>query len=549
MIRKKSANISFEIAGNLVDIHKEAVYPARLTIEDNKITDIKKQKRVSKKFIFPGFVDAHIHIESSMIPPCEFARLAVVHGTVAAVSDPHEIANVLGIKGVEYMISNGQKVPFKFYFGASPCVPATPFETAGGTLGVKEIKSLIERPEVKNLSEMMNYPGVLSGDSDVLEKIKLAKSNKKPIDGHAPGLAGKALKKYIKAGISTDHETVGIKEAVEKIRLGMKIIIREGSAAKNFNALIPLLNKYPEMCMFGSDDKHPGDLIKGHINELVKLAVSREYDLFKVLRCATLNPVNHYRLNVGLLRMGDWADFQIIDNLADFKIRAVFIDGQKVAASGRPLIKRIKPEIINNFSAQKVTDSDFSLPWAGNKRLKAIVAYDGQIVTGKFDATAKIKNGYLNSDTSRDILKIAVVNRYKKEKPAVSFIKNFGLKKGALASSVAHDSHNIISVGVTDKDLKDAVNGVIKSKGGLAVAVGGRVSVLPLPIAGLMSDKIGEHVALRLHKLDLLAKKLGSGLTSPFMTLSFMALLVIPALKLSDKGLFDSRKFQFVSQI
>src|SRR3989338_5528010 len=536
---------NFIVSGNLIDIHQNKIYPASIVVSHKRIVNIIKEKKKYKNYLLPGFVDSHIHIESSMLPPSEFARQAVVHGTVATVSDPHEIANVLGVKGVEYMIKDGHQVPFKFYFGAPSCVPATSFETAGATLGVKETELLLKKDQIKFLSEMMNYPGVLNGDREVLTKIKLAHKYRKPIDGHAPGLSGQLLKKYISYGITTDHETYQMNEALQKIKYGMKIIIRNGSAAKNFDELIPLIEKFPALCLFCCDDQHPDDLLKGHINLLVKKAIQNNYDLISVIMAATINPVIHYRLDVGLLRKGDWADFIIVDNLNNFSVLTTYINGQKVAQKGKSLIKRIKPCLINRFNIGIKKESDFAYPKIV-KSIHLIQVKDCQLITKKSKATPKISRGRIIADTKRDILKITVINRYRNTKPAVAFIKNFGLKKGALAGSVAHDSHNIIAVGVSDTDLTAAVNAVIINKGGLAVAVNGEISVLPLPIAGLMSDQSSETVAGKYEQLSDLIRKLGSQLTSPFMTLSFMALLVIPHLKLSDKGLFDGDKFKII---
>lgn len=533
------------VSGNVVDLVKDRIYPGTIFIENSRIVEIKRAKRRYSTYIIPGFVDSHIHIESSMITPAEFAQVAVLHGTVATVSDPHEIANVLGGKGVEYMIGNGKKTPFKFYFGAPSCVPATGFETSGASIGSKETDILLRKKEIRYLSEMMNYPGVINGERPVMAKIRLAQKYGKRIDGHAPGLTGSQLEKYVKAGISTDHETYTYSDALAKIKLGMKILIREGSAAKNFDALVPLLKKHPKMCMFCCDDLHPHELLEGHINRLVKKAVQKGLDVLDVLRCASVNPVKHYNLEVGLLQRGDLADFLVVDNLKNFKILKTYIDGQLVAGNGRSYLKRIKPKLINNFKTDKKTLSELMVKKRGST-FRVIKAFDGQLVTGQMTATAKGENGNVISDTANDILKIVVVNRYKNARPSVAFIKNFGLKKGAMASSVAHDSHNIIAVGVSDADILRVVNYVIDHQGGLAVSYDGKIEILPLSIAGLMSDKRAMDVAKKYIRLDRLVKKLGCNLSDPFMTLSFMALLVIPSLKLSDKGLFDADKFQFV---
>ncbi|MDN3506969.1 MAG: adenine deaminase [Simkaniaceae bacterium] len=529
-----------EVHGKLVDIHKREIYSAVITIEDGRIAAIEPNSHRGKGFILPGFVDAHIHIESSMLPPTEFARISVRHGTVATVSDPHEIANVLGISGVEYMLEDASKSPFKFNFGAPSCVPATTFETAGATLGPKEVRELLEKPEIKYLSEVMNFPGVIAGDPDMLEKIAIAKELGKRIDGHAPGVFGEDLKKYVAAGIETDHECTTLSEAREKHALGMKILLREGSAAKNFNALFPLMQEDPAMCMLCSDDLHPDNLILGHINLLVRRAIEKGMDLMDVLSVASKNPVEHYGLDVGLLRVGDPADFIIVEDLDVFRVLENYIDGECVFQE-TSLLPRIKTRPINKFDTHKKTPADFKVP-AKEGDLHVIEAIDGQLITKHLTLPPKIENNEIVSDTSRDILKIAVVNRYNDAKPAVGFVKNFGLKKGAIASSVAHDSHNIVAVGVTDEDLCNVVNSVIDAKGGVATSH----SVLPLPIAGLMSDLDGEEVAVLYGNLDEAAKDLGSELKAPFMTLAFMALLVIPALKMSDLGLFDCKSFSLI---
>ncbi|HNA96771.1 MAG TPA: adenine deaminase [Chitinophagaceae bacterium] len=547
---------SFSISGNLADVHLQKIYAATITVENGIITAIEKisdEADPSSKFILPGFIDSHVHIESSMLVPSEFARMAVVHGTVATISDPHEIANVCGMEGVEFMIENGKTVPFKFNFGAPSCVPATVFETAGATLDVKDVTSLLKRKEIKYLSEMMNFPGVLFKDKSVMQKIAAAHQQNKPVDGHAPGLRGEQAKQYIEAGISTDHECFTYEEALEKLQYGMKIIIREGSAAKNFEALIELLNDWPEMMMFCSDDKHPDSLVLGHINQLCARAVAKGIDLFKVLKAACVNPVMHYKLDVGLLRKGDAADFIVVKDLKKFEVVKTYINGALVAEEGRSLFKTSRSEIINNFSCSKKSAADFALPWNGKNENPVIEALDGQLITNKLSVKPKVVDNYIVSDVANDILKIAVVNRYQSAPVASSLIKNFGLKKGAIASSVAHDSHNIVAVGVDDESICHAVNLVIEHKGGIScvcpAAPNGSWTemALPLPVAGLMSNEDGYMIAAQYEQLDRMAKaELGATLASPYMTLSFMALLVIPHLKLSDKGLFDGDRFEFV---
>lgn len=541
----------FSITGNFVDIKEKRIYPAEVVVKDGTILSVEPRPDANvSSFILPGFIDAHVHIESSMLVPAQFARMAVVHGTVATVSDPHEIANVCGIEGVEFMIENGRSVPFKFYFGAPSCVPATTFETAGASLGVDDIRSLLEKKEILYLSEMMNYPGVLADDPDVMSKIAIAHQLNKPVDGHAPGLRGSDLYKYFAAGISTDHECFTEDEAREKLAMGMKVLIREGSAAKNFDALIELLQEYPEMIMFCSDDKHPDSLEESHINRLCARAVSKGIDVFNVLQAACVNPVMHYKLKVGLLQAGDPADFVVVQDLENFNVLKTFIDGQLVAEAGQSTIRlsAAGDKEINRFncSSKQASDFEVALKNGGDELMPVIEALNGQLITNKLLLQPRVIGGMILPDTDRDILKIAVVNRYKDVPVATAFIKNFGLKRGAIASSVAHDSHNIVVVGVDDGSICRAVNALILEKGGICCVDEEVVDVLPLPIAGLMSSGDAYKVASRYKTLDASAKQLGSTLDSPFMTLSFMALLVIPSLKLSDKGLFDGHQFQFL---
>jgi adenine deaminase len=479
-----------------------------------------------------------------MLIPSEFARLAVTHGTVATVSDPHEIANVLGIDGIRYMIKNGRKVPFSFYFGASSCVPATTFETAGATLGPMEIDELLSMDEIKYMSEMMNFPGVIYGDKEVMEKIAIAKKHNKPIDGHAPGLMGEDVRKYIEAGITTDHECFTMEEALEKIKYGMKIQIREGSAAKNFEALVGLLETHPEMVLFCSDDKHPNDLAKGHINQLVKRAIRLGYDPMLVLRSAILNPIDHYDLDHGLLQLGDDADFILVDNLDDFNVLSTFIKGQEVASNGQCLINSVSESEPNAFHAEKISVDDIRVRSALGQ-IRVMMALDDQLITEELIVEPKLANGNVVSDVENDVLKMVVLNRYQSAEPAISFINNFNFKRGAIASTVAHDSHNIIAVGTSDDEIVRAINLLVEARGGISLVDGNEEHLLPLPVAGLMSAKDGFEVAKAYDKMDQLAKGLGSKLGAPYMTLSFMALLVIPKLKLSDKGLFDGEKFAF----
>jgi adenine deaminase len=538
-------SIAMKIEGQIVDIENRRIYAGEITVENGKITSVQPNENTVKQYIMPGFIDAHIHIESSMLVPSEFARIAVLHGTVATISDPHEIANVLGISGVQYMIDNGKQVPLKFHFGAPSCVPATSFETAGATIDSDGIKELMASPDIYYLAEMMNYPGVLFDDAEVMKKIEWAKHFNKPVDGHAPGLRGKPLKKYISAGITTDHECFTYDEAAEKLSLGMKVIIREGSAAKNFEALIDLLPEHYENMMFCSDDKHPDDLIIGHINSLCARAVAKGIDVFKVLQSACINPVKHYNMEVGLLRENDAADFIIVENLTDFKVLDTYINGEHVASNGKTFFNSIDFTTPNNFNISKKSISDFEVVGSGSK-IRVIEALEGQLITHEIHANPKMENGKIISDTENDVLKMAVVNRYQNEKPAISFIKNFGLKKGAIASSVAHDCHNIVVVGTSDEEICNAVNLIIENTGGICAVNGKDQKILGLPVAGIISDKDGWETGRLYQEIDAMAKSFGSNLKAPFMTLSFMALLVIPDLKLSDKGLFSGKDFRFV---
>lgn len=534
-----------QIQGQIVDIVNRRIYSGEVTIENRKITSIIEKEHEVKNYILPGFIDAHIHIESSMLVPSEFAKLAVLHGTVATISDPHEIANVLGKDGVYYMIENSKKVPLKFHFGAPSCVPATSFETAGAIIDSEGIKELMASPDIYYLAEMMNYPGVLFDDEEVLKKIEWAKHFGKPIDGHAPGLRGENVKKYIAAGITTDHECFTFDEAQEKLSLGMKVIIREGSAAKNFNALIDLLPEHYENMMFCSDDKHPDNLIVGHINLLCARAVAKGMDVFKVLQAACVNPVHHYKMNVGLLQENDAADFIVVEDLIDFKIIQTYIDGELIAEKGQSFIKHVPFETPNNFNISAKEVSDFEIP-SNASTIRVIEALEGQLITNEIHHESLLENGKIISDVKNDILKMAVVNRYQNAIPAVAFIKNFGLKKGAIASSVAHDCHNIVVVGTSDEEICNAVNLIIKNTGGICAVNGAENKSLALPVAGIMSDKNGWETGKLYEEIDAMAKALGSNLRAPFMTLSFMALLVIPDLKLSDKGLFSGNSFSFV---
>ncbi|MHB8108868.1 MAG: adenine deaminase [Syntrophorhabdaceae bacterium] len=532
------------ISGNIVDLHNETIFPGSIHIDQGHIVHIERERYWHDSFILPGFIDSHVHIESSMLTPAGFARIAVVHGTVAAVSDPHEIANILGVKGIQYMIQDAAGIPFTFAFGAPSCVPASRFETSGAHIGIEDTEDLLRSPSIAYLSEMMNYPGVVHDDPEVMAKIGIARRLSKPIDGHAPGLRGEDLRKYVSAGISTDHEAFDIDEAREKIGLGMKILIREGSAVKNFEALYPLISEYPDMCMFCTDDSHPDSLVQGHINLLVSRAVRRGIDLMKVLKCACLNPVMHYGLDVGLLRILDPADMIEVDSIEDFNVLKTIVRGDIVAENGVSTIGHRRPKPVNNFGTGPKKPEDFRVDKRSDG-IRVIDVIEGQLITDSEVMYPAVSNGEVICDVSRDILKIAVINRYFDAPVAIGFIRGFNLKTGAFASSIAHDSHNIIAVGTTDGSICDAVNLIIGKKGGISLASDEMKTVLPLAVAGIMSDDDGYAVARKYGRLNTLARELGCTLAAPFMTLAFMALVVIPKLKLSDKGLFDGEKFDF----
>jgi adenine deaminase len=542
---------TLNIKGNIVDILAKNIFYGEIEVVEGTIKSIKPLNNVAienEKFILPGFIDSHVHIESSMLTPSEFARLAVLHGTTGTISDPHEIANVCGMQGVQFMIENGKQVPFKFHFGAPSCVPATIFETAGDAITVSDVETLLAMPEIFYLSEMMNFPGVLHGDDEVLQKIAAAKKIGKPVDGHAPGLRGELAKKYIDAGMSTDHECFTAEEALDKLSFGMKILIREGSAAKNFEALIPLMNEHYENMMFCSDDKHPDSLAENHINKLCARAVAKGIDVFKVLQAACINPVLHYKMKNGILKKGDAADFIVVNDLINFSVSQTYIDGKLVAENGNTFIESVESTIINKFNCSEKSVADFAFFAKENQTEASVIeALEGQLITNKLIKPAKIENGFLMPNIENDILKIVVVNRYNDSPIAISFIKNIGLKEGAIASSVAHDSHNIVGVGVDDESICKAVNMIIKEKGGVSAVSNNDEKILPLPIAGLMNASDGFKVAADYTAInDFATQVLGSSMQAPFMTLSFMALLVIPHLKLSDKGLFDGDTFSFI---
>jgi adenine deaminase len=537
------------VSGQYVDIMGKRIYPATLTISNGTIESIIPCSNAPMHYIMPGFIDSHVHIESSMLIPSSFARLAVVHGTIGTISDPHEIANVCGVNGVHYMIENGKKVPFHFFFGAPSCVPATFFETAGAVIDSDQVSTLLAHKDIYFLSEVMNFPEVLHKEEEVMKKIRAAHMAGKPVDGHAPGIRGGAAKQYIQSGISTDHECFTIEEALDKLSWGMKILIREGSAAKNFEALYELLDDHPHMTMLCSDDKHPDSLLAGHINTLCARAVANGIDIFNVLRAACINPILHYKLPIGEARAGDPANFIIVEDLISFQVKQTYIDGTLVAENGQSYIPVIKERLLNHFEATYINEHALQLqptqfPRNEKGEIPVMVAIDGQLITPIQWISPTIQNNLLVSNSQVDILKIVVYNRYKKSPPKIAFVKNFGIKKGAIASTVAHDSHNIIAVGLEDYSITKAINLLIAQKGGISCVNEKKEKVLGLPVAGLMSIDDPYIVAKEYTDIDVMAKELGSQLSAPFMTLSFMALLVIPHLKLSDKGLFDGDQFK-----
>lgn len=551
---------SWTIRGNRVDIKRKAIEYAELTITAGIIRELhilQDFPNPDAPFLLPGFIDSHVHIESSMLVPSEFARLAVVHGTVATISDPHEIANVCGISGVDFMIANGQQVPFKFHFGAPSCVPATTFETAGAALDSRDVEELLKRKDIFYLSEMMNFPGVLNGDEEVMKKIAAAHRLGKPVDGHAPGLRGKEAAQYIAAGISTDHECFTKEEALDKLQQGMKIIIREGSAAKNFDALIGLLQDYPEQIMFCSDDKHPDSLVEGHINQLCARAIQQGVPLFHILQAACVNPVHHYGMRVGLLEKGHPADLIVVHDLIEFKVGATYIEGVLVASQGKSMITSVAiPALEQPFCSVNILPEQLSLrcnnfPADAEGLIPVIGALDGQLITHRLSMAGKTLDDCYVSDIEKDLLKIVVVNRYRPAAPAIAWVHGFGFHTGAIASTVAHDSHNIVAVGVDDESLAVAIQMVAAGRGGVSCVRGTGEKeqlLLPLPVGGLMSTADGYQIASDYTAIDQMAKEMGSQLSAPFMTLSFMALLVIPHVKLSDLGLFDGDKFTFLTR-
>ncbi|MFH2142342.1 MAG: adenine deaminase [Bacteroidota bacterium] len=536
-----------QISGNIVDVTRKEIYYGSFEIKSGRISRLTKisSEKKNKYYLMPGFVNSHIHIESTMLSPAEYARCVIRFGSVAAICDPHEIANVLGVYGIDFMIENGKNVPFKFYYGVPSCVPATEYETSGFELNAEVIKSLLKNDDISFLAEVMNYPAVLNNDKEIYEKINAAHHYKKPVDGHAPGLSGKDLYKYSNAGITTDHECFSYDEALEKIKAGIKIQIREGSAAKNFNALYKLIDQFPDEVMICTDDSHPDDLQKGHLNIILKQGINKNLNIFNLLKTVTVNPIKHYNLNVGLLNEGDPADFIEVDNLKELNVTKTYIRGKLLFNGKKVFFPESKMLSINNFNRSKISDKDIQLS-SNEKFTSTIGVIDGELITKHFMFKLNKINNYLQPDITNDVLKIVIANRYNDAKPSVGFIHNFGLIRGAIASTIAHDSHNIIAVGVSDEMIVKAINRLVETKGGIVACDETEIVELSLEIAGLMTNEKIEVVSQKYISINKKAKELGSQLKAPFMTLSFMSLLVIPELKLSDKGLFDVTKFKFI---
>lgn len=537
-----------EVKGRIVDIINSKIYNGIVSIADGKIESIIESIEDYEVYILPGLVDSHVHIESSMLTPTQFSKLVVPRGTVAVVTDPHEIANVMGVKGVDYMIEDAMHTPLKCFFGAPSCVPATSFETSGASIGAIEIGNLLKREDIWFLSEMMNFPGVINKDDEVWDKINAAQLSGKRIDGHAPGLRGEQLKRYASGGITTDHECMTIQEAIDKINCGITVQIREGSAAKNFEQLWPLFDTFPDDIMLCTDDSHPDELLnKGHIDKIIRLGLSKGIDVFKLLRAAILKPIVHYNLPVGLLRVGDPADFIVVDSLENFNVQETYINGKRVFGGGELLFEVPVSQSVNNFNISTITTNDIQIKYKATSDIRVIEAVDGDLLTKELVFSPKDTNGFIVSNTKEDILKIVVLNRYRQAPPVVGFIKNIGLKRGAIACSVAHDSHNLIAVGVSDNDIIMALNQIISHKGGISYAHDTEINCLPLEVAGLMTSKSGQEVAKLYQQMNDKAQQWGSHLQAPFMTLSFMSLLVIPQLKIGDMGLFDVNTFSFTN--
>ena len=539
--------MSSVFTGYIAYVADRRIYPGRIICKAGIITEIQELEGVPRGALcyLPGLTDAHVHVESSMMTPANFAKVAVTHGVVSAVSDPHEIVNVLGVEGLDFMFGNARCTRFNFCWGLPSCVPSSDLESSGAEIGVAETSALIGREEIRYLSEMMNYPGVIARNPEVMGKIAAAKAAGKPVDGHAPGLLGRKLAEYVSAGISTDHECSTLEEVRQRVALDMKVIVREGSAARNFDALAPIISEAPDMTMLCSDDRHPDDLLEGHIDAMVRRGIAMGISVWDLLKAAAVNPVLHYRTGSGLMRVGDRATFIAVDSLDEFNVYRTVIDGRVVydAADGglseAELMISEPPAVTpNRFEFSGIGINDIALNPPADGKAKVIVAYDGELLTGKVEIPVRQLG-----DSS--ILKIVVCNRYGNSAPKVAYVKGFGLESGAIASSVAHDSHNIVAVGCSDGELAKAINAVAAAKGGIAVSDTSGVDILPLPIAGIMSDRDAAEVSAKYRELDRKAKGLGCPFHAPFITLSFMVLPVIPSLKITDKGLVDVDSFRF----
>jgi adenine deaminase len=515
-------------------------YAARTTID------------LGGRYIAPGFIDSHVHIESAMTCVGEFARAVAVRGTTAVVADPHEIANVLGAAGVRHMLASAEHQPVRILFTLPSCVPATEMETAGARLTAADLEPFFAEPAVVGLGEMMNYPGVLAGDPEVLNKIAAARRHGKPVDGHAPGLAGKGLAAYVAAGIGSDHECTTAAEALEKLAAGMQIMIRQGTGARNLEALLPVVSeRNARRLMWCTDDRHPHDLLtEGHIDSMVAAAVRAGLELVTAVRMATLNPAERFGLShLGAIAPGRQADLVVFSDPGCQRIEEVYVGGRPVAQDGRMVAGVPAPATVPVPPSMSLGSQalDFSVP-AGGRQVRVIDLIPDQILTRHSLEPAPVEAGRLVSDPRRDLLKIAVVERHTGSgRIGLGMVRGFGLRQGALASSVAHDSHNILVVGVTDAEMRAAVAEVAAMGGGIAAAVGGRTAAkLPLPVAGLMSLEPMQAVSDAMDRLVQTAREFGSPLKEPFMALSFLALPVIPELKITDRGLVDVLQFQHV---
>lgn len=543
---------------NLINVVSGEIYPTDIAIADQLIVgldhhyDARTTLDLNGLYAAPGFIDGHVHIESSMVTVPQFARAVVPLGTTSVISDPHEIANVLGYEGIRFMMESAKYNPLNVFFMLPSCVPSTRLETAGSQLRAFDIFPFLREKWVVGLGEMMNFPGVINGDEEVLDKIKVA--SEKRVDGHAPGVGGKHLNAYIAAGIASDHESTTPEEALEKLRRGMYIMIREGTGTKNLRDLLKMVTpENSRRCIFCTDDRHPHDILEeGHINFMIKTAIAHGIDPMSAIRMATLNPAEYFNLRkLGFLAPGNYADLVLLDNLSECRIRMVFKNGQLVAEDGQMKYESsFKPDvkIRGSVNIKWLEGDEFVIPAMG-KRCRVIGLIKDQIVTEELIIEPKIEDGRVVSDPARDILRCYVVERHHGSgNIGKGLVKGFGLKKGAMASSISHDSHNIVAVGVNDEDIFRAVIQINKMGGGLAVTCDGKVqAALELPIAGLMSSEPLEDVNRKLQQLNLQTRALGCNLADPFMAISFLALPVIPKLKITDLGLVDVDQFDFVS--